>query len=93
MEGVITSGTASNNGHIDRTAAGKTGTTDNHYSAWFVGFVPQMAAAVWVGDSRSPVNYPLKISATTPEGVPVPGWPSSQPVFGGDLPTKVWASL
>ena len=93
LEGVITQGTAYPNASIGRTAAGKTGTTDNFDGAFFVGYVPQMAAAVWVGDSRNPVNYPLDITSTTPEGVPVPGWPSSQPVFGGDLPTKIWSQL
>ena len=35
-------------------AAGKTGTTDEHYDAWFVGYIPQLVAAVWVGDARNP---------------------------------------
>ena len=30
-------------------AAGKTGTTDEHSDAWFVGFTPRLATAVWVG--------------------------------------------
>jgi len=30
-------------------AAGKTGTTDEHTDAWFVGFTPNLATAVWVG--------------------------------------------
>ena len=30
-------------------AAGKTGTTDNFTDAWFVGFTPRLATAVWVG--------------------------------------------
>jgi penicillin-binding protein 1A len=30
-------------------AAGKTGTTDNFTDAWFVGFEPHLATAVWVG--------------------------------------------
>jgi penicillin-binding protein 1A len=30
-------------------AAGKTGTTDDYTDAWFVGFVPRVACAVWVG--------------------------------------------
>ncbi len=29
--------------------AGKTGTTDNHNDAWFVGFTPTLATSVWVG--------------------------------------------
>jgi penicillin-binding protein 1A len=30
-------------------AAGKTGTTDNFNDAWFVGYTPHLATAVWVG--------------------------------------------
>ena len=34
---------------IDRPVAGKTGTTDDWRDAWFVGYVPQVATAAWVG--------------------------------------------
>ncbi|HXW51729.1 MAG TPA: PBP1A family penicillin-binding protein [Candidatus Acidoferrales bacterium] len=50
MEGVITEGTGYPNAIIGRPAAGKTGTTSDFRDAWFVGFVPQLAAAVWVGN-------------------------------------------
>ena len=30
-------------------AGGKTGSTDDHADAWFVGFTPHLAAGVWVG--------------------------------------------
>ncbi len=33
-------------------AAGKTGSTDDHADAWFVGFTPNLAAGVWVGYDR-----------------------------------------
>jgi 1A family penicillin-binding protein len=33
-------------------AAGKTGSTDDHADAWFVGFTPNLAAGVWVGFDR-----------------------------------------
>jgi penicillin-binding protein 1A len=33
-------------------AAGKTGTTDDHADAWFIGFTPHLAAGVWVGFDR-----------------------------------------
>jgi penicillin-binding protein 1A len=33
-------------------AGGKTGTTDDHSDAWFVGFTPHLAAGVWVGFDR-----------------------------------------
>jgi membrane peptidoglycan carboxypeptidase len=97
LQGVITSGTGANNGQIYRPAAGKTGTTDNHMSAWFVGYIPQLVTAVWVGDPRNPVVYPLQQCYTpgcpTADGVSgIPGWPPSESVFGGDLPTKIWAA-
>ena len=66
LEGVITSGTGTNNGQIGRPAAGKTGTTDQHYDAWFDGYIPQLASAVWVGDGRNPTLYPMEYPATTP---------------------------
>ena len=34
---------------IGRPVAGKTGTTQEYGDAWFVGFVPQLSTAVWVG--------------------------------------------
>ena len=49
LQGVITQGTATN-ANIGRPAAGKTGTTDSQRDVWFVGYVPQLAVAVWVGN-------------------------------------------
>lgn len=34
---------------VKRTAAGKTGTTQNYRDAWFVGYTPELSCAVWVG--------------------------------------------
>lgn len=57
LQGVIEGGTATA-AAIDRPAAGKTGTTSSERDIWFVGYVPQLAAAVWVGnDDYSPVGY------------------------------------
>jgi penicillin-binding protein 1A len=57
MQGVITRGTA-RSAAIDRPAAGKTGTTSAERDIWFVGYVPQLATAVWVGnDDYSPIGY------------------------------------
>lgn len=57
MEDVFTRGTAGGMG-IGRPAAGKTGTTDTYIDAWFVGFTPDLCAAVWVGDDNNkPMNY------------------------------------
>ncbi|MCO4761783.1 MAG: PBP1A family penicillin-binding protein [Myxococcales bacterium] len=41
---------------VGRPVAGKTGTTNRARDAWFVGFSPRLAAAVWVGwDDRKPM--------------------------------------
>jgi penicillin-binding protein 1A len=62
--------------YFGRPAAGKTGTAENYEDAWFCGYVPQLAACVWVG-------YPHKEQPLlNVEGVPA--------VFGGSLPAEIW---
>ncbi|MFA5104531.1 MAG: penicillin-binding protein 1A [Candidatus Margulisiibacteriota bacterium] len=56
MKGVIASGTGVR-ANIGRSAAAKTGTSDNFKDAWFIGFVPQLVAGVWVGNDN---NAPMK---------------------------------
>ncbi|MEB3244437.1 MAG: PBP1A family penicillin-binding protein [Vampirovibrionales bacterium] len=42
--------------NIDRPVAGKTGTSDDHRDAWFIGFTPSLVAGVWMGnDDNSPM--------------------------------------
>jgi penicillin-binding protein 1A len=48
LQQVVASGTG-RAAAIGRPVAGKTGTTQDNLDAWFVGFVPQLATAVWVG--------------------------------------------
>lgn len=49
MRGVIERGTG-RSAYIGRPAAGKTGTTSDYTNAWFVGFTPDLVAAVWIGE-------------------------------------------
>jgi penicillin-binding protein 1A len=50
MRSVIDEGTArAAAGKLRRPAAGKTGTSNKQRDAWFVGFTPDLLAAVWVG--------------------------------------------
>jgi penicillin-binding protein 1A len=49
MKGVLLRGTGVR-GRISRPAAAKTGTTEEFRDAWFIGFVPQLATGVWVGN-------------------------------------------
>ncbi len=49
---------------VERTAAGKTGTTDDFNDAWFVGYTPQLCCAVWVGyDQGRNVNLVGSVAA------------------------------
>ncbi len=61
---------------IDRPAAGKTGTTQNYGDAWFVGFVPQLSTAVWVGQPDQVVPM-LSVHGRR--------------VSGGSFPAQIWA--
>lgn len=57
LQGVINNGTAKA-AYIGRPAAGKTGTTSSERDIWFVGYVPQLSVAVWVGnDDYRPLGY------------------------------------
>ncbi len=58
---------------------GKTGTTDNYTDAWFAGFQPNLATAVWVGYPESNEIEMTSVHGTT--------------VFGGTFPAEIWHSL
>jgi membrane peptidoglycan carboxypeptidase len=62
-----------------RPTAGKTGTTDKNKNAWFAGFTPQLATAVWVG---------------RPSGAPLTGVPGLKGgVYGGTIPAKIFKAF
>jgi penicillin-binding protein 1A len=63
----------------DRPAAGKTGTTEEYGDAWFVGYTPQLVAAVWVG-------YPDRLRPMTYEF-------HGEPVAGGTYPALIWRTF
>ena len=42
---------------LGRPIGGKTGTTNDHMDAWFIGFTPDLAAGTWVGfDVKRPMG-------------------------------------
>jgi membrane peptidoglycan carboxypeptidase len=67
---------------LGRDAAGKTGTTNSSASVWFVGFTPDLAAAVATYDPRGANGFPMK-------NVTIGGRYFSQ-VFGSTLPGPIW---
>jgi penicillin-binding protein 1A len=64
-------------GNFPRPIAGKTGTTDHSQDAWWIGYTPQVTAAVWMGDLNQEV--PMNING--------------RQVFGADYPAKIWRAF
>ncbi|MDU4962593.1 MAG: penicillin-binding protein 1A [Sporomusaceae bacterium] len=52
MKGVLQRGTGAG-ANIGRPAAGKTGTTSDYHDAWFIGYTPDLVAAVWIGNDNN----------------------------------------
>jgi membrane peptidoglycan carboxypeptidase len=90
LEGVITNGTG-HDANIGRPAAGKTGTSQRNKDAWFVGYVPKLTAAVWMGfpdaDWTDPETGKPSIPPMNGDGHPVHGL---RAVTGGSLPARIW---
>ncbi|GAA2677141.1 transglycosylase domain-containing protein [Streptomyces lunalinharesii] len=83
LKGVVEDGTGKEAGLKGRDSAGKTGTTDSRYAAWFVGYTPNAAGAVWVGDPR----HQRQMYDITIGGVP------HDKVYGADTPGPIWRDL
>jgi penicillin-binding protein 1A len=76
LQGVVRNGTGVR-AQQARAVAGKTGTSTSYADAWFVGYTPNFAAAVWVGEPRGEVPM-------TPEN----GFRTV--VAGGTFPALIW---
>ncbi|WP_433451642.1 transglycosylase domain-containing protein [Streptomyces sp. CA-142005] len=83
LKGVVEDGTGQQAGLGDRPSAGKTGTTDERYAAWFVGYTPNMAGAVWVGDPA----HKRHMKNITIGGV------YNDKVYGGQVPGPIWRDM
>ncbi|MBT3178831.1 MAG: PBP1A family penicillin-binding protein [Desulfobacula sp.] len=68
LKAVVLEGTGKNALVIQKDIAGKTGTTDNSKDALFIGFSPDIAVGVWVGndDSTSLGKYETGAKAALP---------------------------
>ena len=79
LQGVVTNGTGTAAQLPGRAVAGKTGTTSDYGDAWFVGYTPQLVAAVWVG-------YPTSERSMATEF-------HGRPVAGGTYPALIWKAF
>ena len=75
LQQVVLYGTGTS-ANIGRPEIGKTGSAAHHENAWFIGAVPQLVAAVWVGFPQG--NIPMEPPRTR------------IPVLGGTWPASIW---
>ena len=83
LQSVITSGTATGAQALGRPAAGKTGTSNENQSMWFVGYTPQLSTAVLMAKEDA-------------EGNPIPldGLDGGAPAYGGGgYPVAIWTAF
>jgi penicillin-binding protein 1A len=79
LQQVVSRGTGRRASLPDHPAAGKTGTTENYGDAWFVGYTPHLAVAVWVG-------YPKELRPMLTEF-------DGESVAGGTFPAQIWKTF
>jgi penicillin-binding protein 1A len=79
LQEVVSAGTGKRAALDDRPVAGKTGTTENYGDAWFAGYTPQLAVAVWVG-------YPDRLQPMLTEF-------NGDPIAGGTYPALIFKTF
>src|SRR5690606_22781845 len=80
LQQVIRSGSGTR-ADIGRPAAGKTGTSSDNKSAWFIGYVPQLTTAVGL--------YQVGEGNAEEEITPFGGF---REITGGSVPAQLWAT-
>src|SRR5215210_3918802 len=80
MIGDVTEGIAKDAYLGDRPVAGKTGTSENFYDAWFIGFTPELVTGTWMGyaEGGQTLEYVLEYARKL-HGLP-----------GGITPAEIW---
>src|SRR5215213_1646892 len=80
MVGDVTEGIAKDAYLGDRPVAGKTGTSENFYDAWFIGFTPELVTGTWMGyaEGAQTLEYVLEYARKL-HGLP-----------GGITPAEIW---
>ncbi len=86
LENVVKNGTGAPAALDDRAVAGKTGTSEQARDIWFVGFIPQMVAGVWVGNDDSSSTGMSSSSAAA-------AWGSFMRVVAKDVPPEKFPEI
>ncbi len=90
LQQVVRNGTGSYAQRLGRPAAGKTGTSTNARSAWFVGYTPQLSTSVVMYQLGTEKNRQGKFVTSN---VPMKGFGEFQDIFGGGYPTMIWTDF
>jgi penicillin-binding protein 1A len=77
LKSVVQRGTGVRAALGNREVFGKTGTSENHNDAWFVGGTPQLVSAVWMGDPKAQTPM-LNVGGIR--------------VAGGTYPARIWGA-
>lgn len=83
LENVVENGTGYHAQDLGRRVAGKTGTTDENKSAWFVGYTQQLSTAVAMFREDPKSHKLLSMNGTA----------GKDSIHGGDIPTEVWTEF
>jgi membrane peptidoglycan carboxypeptidase len=80
MVGDVTEGIAKDASLGDRPVAGKTGTSENFFDAWYIGFTPQLVTGTWMGyaEGEQTLEYVLDYARKL------------HGLSGGITPAEIW---
>ncbi len=80
MIGDVTEGIAEDASLGERPVAGKTGTSENFFDAWFIGYTPQLLTGIWMGyaEGGQTLEYDLEYAREL------------NGLYGGITPAQIW---
>ena len=80
MIGDVTEGIAEDASLGERPVAGKTGTSENFFDAWFIGYTPQLLTTIWMGyaEGGQTLEYDLEYAREL------------NGLYGGITPAQIW---